>query len=125
MPPTSGLVVGARGELSRSIKQFVSNCAEKESISPERFGCCHGKDQARGMIANFIKRAFGRVFLRRGVARVRHAALTAATGSKLFVLCLAFAVCCWPLDLDGYAGSRERVGLDWRPGSGRVYLPSS
>ena len=33
------------------------------------------------MIANFINRAFGRVSLR-GVARVRHAALTAATGSK-------------------------------------------
>ena len=124
MPPTSGLVVVARGELSRSIKQFVSNCAEKESISPERFWCCHGKDQARGMIANFINRAFGRVSLR-AVARVRHEALTAATGSKLFVLCLAFAVCCWPLDLDEYAGSRERAGLDWRPGSGRVYLPSS
>ena len=35
------------------------------------------------MIANFINRAFGRVSLR-GVARVRHEALTAATGSKQY-----------------------------------------
>ena len=81
MPPTIGLVVGARGELSRSAKQFVSDCAEKGLISLERFGCCHGQEQARGMIANFINRAFGRVCLR-GVARVRHVALTAARGSK-------------------------------------------
>jgi len=46
MPPTIGLVVGARGELQRSVKQFVSDCAEKESISPGRFGCYHGEDQA-------------------------------------------------------------------------------
>ena len=52
-----GLVVGARGELSRSVKQFVSDCAEKGSISPKRSGCCHGQDQARDMIANFINRA--------------------------------------------------------------------
>ena len=61
----------------------MSDCAEKGSISPERFGCCHGKDQARVMIANFINRAFSRVSLR-GVARVRYAALTAATGSKQY-----------------------------------------
>jgi len=35
------------------------------------------------MIANFINRAFGRVSLR-CVARVRHAALTAATGLKQY-----------------------------------------
>ena len=57
MPPTTGLVVGTRGELSRSVKQFVSDCAEKGSISPGRFGCCHGQDQARGMIANYINLA--------------------------------------------------------------------
>ena len=80
MPPAIGLVVGARGKLSRSVKQFVSDCAEKGSISPELFGC-HREDQARGMTANFMNRAFGWVCLR-GVDRVRHAALTSATGSK-------------------------------------------
>ena len=34
MPPTIGLVIGAQGELSRSIKQFVSNCAEKGIDQP-------------------------------------------------------------------------------------------
>ena len=38
-------------------------------------------DYARGLIASFINRAFGRVSLR-GLARAQHAALTAATGSK-------------------------------------------
>jgi len=33
MPPTTGLVIGARGELSRSVKQFASECAEKGLIS--------------------------------------------------------------------------------------------
>ena len=83
MPPAIDLVAGARGELSRSVKQFASDCAEKGPISPKRFGCCHGQNQARGMIANFISRAFGRVSLR-GVTRVRHAALTAPTGSKQY-----------------------------------------
>ena len=70
MPPAIGLIVVARGVLSRSAKQFASDCAETGSISPERFGCCPGEDQARGLIANFtyINRAFGRVLLR-GVAR--------------------------------------------------------
>ena len=27
-------------------------------------------------------------------------------------------------EFDRYAGRRERVGLDWRPGSGGVHLPS-
>ena len=31
---------------------------------PERFGCCHGPDQARGVIASFLRGAFGRTSLR-------------------------------------------------------------
>ena len=117
MPPAIDLVAGARGELSRSVKQFASDCAEKGPISPKRFGCCHGQNQARGMIANFINRAFGRVSLR-GVARVRHAALTVVTGLKQYTAGHSTS--------KGmrYSGCQERVGLDWRPGSGRVHLPS-
>ena len=55
------------------------------------------------MIANFINRAFGRVSLR-GVARLRHAALTAATGSKQYAAG----------QLDGRAGGQ----LDGRAGGG-------
>ena len=80
----------------------MSDCADKRSISPERFGCCHGQDQARvSIIANFINRAFCWVSLR-GVARVWHAALTASTVSKQ------------------HAGMRggERAGLDWQLATG-------
>jgi hypothetical protein len=83
MPPVTGLVVGAYGEFSREVSQFVSNVAEKASAVPERHGCCHGPDQARGVVAGFMNRAFGRASLR-GVARVRHAALAAATGSAQY-----------------------------------------
>ena len=43
-------------------------------MAPERFGCCHGSDQARGVIASFVRGAFGRTSLR-GVAMIRQAAL--------------------------------------------------
>ena len=60
-----------------------SSSSEKGSNSPERFGCCHGQDQARDMAVNSINRAFGGVFLS-GAARARHAARTAVTGSKQY-----------------------------------------
>jgi len=50
---------------------------------PERFGCCHGSDQARGVIASFVRRAFGRTSLR-GVARIRQAALAAILGGATY-----------------------------------------
>ena len=46
---------------------------------PERLGCCHSSDQARGITAGFVRRAFGRTSLR-GVARIRQAALAAILG---------------------------------------------
>jgi len=48
-------------------------------VVSERFGCCHGSDQARGVIASFVRRAFGRTSLR-GVAKTRQAALAAIHG---------------------------------------------
>ena len=83
MLPTTGLVIGAREDLPRSVKQFASDCAGKGSISPECFGCCHGEDQARGVIINFINRTFGWISLR-GMAWVRHTALTAAVSSEQY-----------------------------------------
>jgi len=64
------------GEFSREVGQFISAVAEKGSVVPGRFGCCRGSDQARGVIASFVRRAFGRTSLR-GVARIRQAALKA------------------------------------------------
>ena len=76
LPPVTGLGVGFAGEFSREVRQFISAVAEKGAVVPERFGCCHGSYQARGVIASFVRRVFGRTSLP-GVARIRKAALTA------------------------------------------------
>jgi len=79
LPPVTGLGVGLAGEFLREVGQFMSAVAEKGSVVPERFGCCHGPDQARSVIAGFVRRAFGRTSLR-GVATIRQAALAAILG---------------------------------------------
>ena len=79
LPPVTGLGVGFAGEFSRKVGQFISAVAEKGAVVPGRFGCCHSSDQARGVIASFVRRAFNRTSLR-GVARIRQAALTAILG---------------------------------------------
>ena len=100
MPPTTGLVVGARGELSCSAKQFESDCAKT----------CPSYDR------KLYQLRLWRVLLaRRGSGPIR--GTRSYRGLE--------AVHHWPLGLGGYAGGRERVGLDWRPGSGRVHLPSA
>jgi len=68
--PVTGLGVGFAGEFSREVWQFISAVAEKGAVVPERFGCCHGSDLARGVIASFVRRAFGRTSLR-GAVRTR------------------------------------------------------
>ena len=70
LPPVTGLGVGFAGEFSREVGQFISAVAEKGASVPERFGCCHGSDQERGVIASFVRRAFGRTSLR-GAVRTR------------------------------------------------------
>lgn len=81
LPPVTGLAVGAFGEWSREVDTFISDLAEKGASRPERFGCCHGQKQARGVIAAFARSVLGRVSLR-GVARVRHTALAVARGIR-------------------------------------------
>jgi hypothetical protein len=68
--------VGAFGEVNRATSALLNQIAEKGSQTPERFGCCHGQEQAKGVIAQWAMRRFGRVCLR-GTVRVRHAALAA------------------------------------------------
>jgi len=80
LPPVTGLGFGFAGEFPREVRQFVSAVAEKGAVVPERFGCCSGSDQARGVIASFVRRAFGRRTSLRGVARIRQAALAAILG---------------------------------------------
>jgi len=68
--------VGAFGEVNRATTDLLSQIAEQGSKRPERFGCCHGSEQAKGVIAQWAMRRFGRVCIR-GAARVRHGALAA------------------------------------------------
>jgi len=82
LPPVTGLGVVFAGEFSREVGQFISAVAEKGTVVPERFGCCHGSDQARGVVAGFVRRAFGRTSLR-GVARIRQAPLAAILGGAM------------------------------------------
>jgi hypothetical protein len=79
LAPVNGLVVGANGEWSRGVDTFIADISKVASSNPERFGCCHGEEQARAVIAAMAKDRIGRVALR-GAAQVRVAALLAITG---------------------------------------------
>jgi len=77
MAPVECFSVGAFGETNSAVSTFLGSLAEKGSDRPARFGCCHGKEQARGVVAQFLSRRLGRVLLR-GTVRLRHRALDAA-----------------------------------------------
>jgi len=79
MPEVLRFSVGALGETNQATSSFLARLADLESDNPERFGCCHGKEQARGVVASFLGRNLGRVLLR-GAVRVRHVALKASVG---------------------------------------------
>lgn len=77
MDTVRGLVVGAYGEFGKGLDRFIGDLAKHGSRNPERFGCCHGADQAQGVISAMLRDRVGRVALR-GAARTRLAALEAA-----------------------------------------------
>jgi hypothetical protein len=79
-PTVTALAMGALGEWSREVGRFITGIGEEGSSNPGRFGCCHGMGQARGTSGHAFK-CSGRASLR-GVARVRHAALKAVTGTS-------------------------------------------
>jgi hypothetical protein len=79
MPQVECFSVGAFGETNRAVTSFLGMLADKGSDVPERFGCCHGKAQAKGVVTQFLTRQLGRVLLR-GAVRFRHVALAAVRG---------------------------------------------
>jgi hypothetical protein len=79
MPEVLCVSVGALGEVNRTTASFLSKLADLGSDNPERFGCCHGKQQALGVVASFLGRRFGRTVLR-GIVRARHTALEKPVG---------------------------------------------
>jgi len=81
MPQVECFSVGAFGEVNRAVATFLNALADKGSDVPERFGCCHGKEQAKGVTAQFLRRRLGRTLLR-GAVRFRHVALRAISGTE-------------------------------------------
>ena len=79
MPQVGCFSVGAFGEVNKAVGAFLGKLADKGSDVPEHFGCCHGKEQAKGVVAQFLGRRLGRVLLR-GVVKMRHKALMAIGG---------------------------------------------
>ena len=111
LPTVTALAVGALGEWSREVGQFIRDLGVKGSANPERFGCCHGPEQARGVISGHAAKCLGRVSLR-GVAQVRHGALKAVTGGDQ-----AGAFRCAAADAHGASNA-------WDPGTqGRAPSP--
>ncbi len=47
MAPFECFSVGAFGETNSAVSAFLGSLAEKGSDRPARFGCCHGKEQAK------------------------------------------------------------------------------
>ena len=79
MPQVECFSVGAFGETNKAVGAFLDMLADKGSDVPERFGCSHGKEQAKGVVAQFLGRRLGRTLLR-GAVRARHVALAAVSG---------------------------------------------
>jgi hypothetical protein len=77
--PVIGLAFGAYGEWSRQVDEFITDAAFVGSLVPEEFGCCHGTEQARGVIVSWARTRLARVSLREA-AHVRIAALAATLG---------------------------------------------
>ena len=74
LPPVIGLGFGAYSEWSSEVDKLIGQMAELGGQHPERFGCCHGSQQARGPVAMWAKRHLHREVARETV-RCRHQAL--------------------------------------------------
>jgi hypothetical protein len=57
LAPTHGIAVGANGEWSRGASTFISDAAWVASANSERFGCCHGQEQAQGSLLRWSESA--------------------------------------------------------------------
>ena len=79
MPQVECFSIGAFGEVNKAVITFLDMLATKGSETPERFGCCHGIEQAKGIVAQFLGRRLGRTLMK-GVVKMRHKALAAIGG---------------------------------------------
>jgi hypothetical protein len=110
MPQVGCFSVGAFGEVNKAVGLFLGKLADKGSDVPEHFGCCHGKEQAKGVVAQFLNRRLGRVLLR-GVVRMRHKALKAIGGGGR-------------PGHEARRGEDDGLGNEW-DAAGRTWIPSA
>ena len=110
MPQVECFSVGAFGEVNKAVGTFIEKLADKGSDAPEHFGCCHGKEQAKGVVAQFLRRRLGRALLR-GVVKMRHKALMAIGGGGR------------PAH-GGSQGEAGGLGNEW-DAAGRTWVPSA
>jgi hypothetical protein len=74
LPRVRAVVFGGYTEVSKSVDALCGEVATIGSEIPERFGCCHGADQAKGLVAQWFRRNLFREVARETV-RCRHQAL--------------------------------------------------
>ena len=110
MPQVECFSIGAFGEVNKAVITFLEVLATKGSETPERFGCCHGTQQAKGVVAQFLGRRLGRTLMK-GVVQMRHKALAAIGGIAR-------------PGLKEVQGMSRNLGDEW-DAAGRIWVPCS
>ena len=63
---------------------FIAEVAKKGGSTPERFGCCHGVEQATRVASSWVRERIGRLALRESATAIE-VALDIALGNKAVV----------------------------------------
>ena len=62
-PVIKGLAFGFYGDWNREVDDFIAEVAKKGGSIPGRFGCCHGAEQATGVVSSWARERIGRLVL--------------------------------------------------------------
>ena len=80
-PGIKGLAFGFFGEWSREVDDFIAEVAKNGGSTPERFGCCHGVEQATRVVSSWARERIGRLALRESAMAIE-VALDIALGNQ-------------------------------------------
>ena len=83
-PGIKGLAFGFFGEWSREVDDFIAEVARNGGSTPERFGCCHGVEQATRVVSSWARERIGRLALRESAMAIE-VALDIALGNQAVV----------------------------------------
>ena len=83
-PGIKGLAFGFFGEWSREVDDFIAEVAKNGGSTPERFGCCHGVEQATRVVSSWARERIGRLALRESAMAIE-VALDIALGNQAVV----------------------------------------